>query len=91
MDAPHRPGRPAPVERRARACREDLPATPREPGLADLVACPECGGHAEVRDRFVVESTAGPVEHVRIGCVEARHHFTLPAARLCAPGSTTNQ
>lgn len=37
-----------------------------------FVTCPDCGEIAEVRDRFVLPSTDGPVEHVQTLCV-ARH------------------
>ena len=44
----------------------------------DTTTCPECGAVAEVTDRAVLESTAGPVEHVRVVCLD-RHWFLLPA------------
>lgn len=47
----------------------------------DFTACPECASIAQVLDRFVLESTDGPVEHVRTQCVQ-RHWFVLPAASL---------
>lgn len=52
-----------------------------ENSLLDLVGCPECGAPAEVVDRFVLPSTSGPVEHVRVQCV-SRRWFTVPAERL---------
>jgi hypothetical protein len=38
--------------------------------------CPEvgCGASAYETDRYVVESTDGPVEHLAVVC-EARHRF----------------
>lgn len=47
----------------------------------ELTTCPECGLPAAIRWRCVMESTAGPVEHCKIGCVGG-HHFLLPVARL---------
>jgi hypothetical protein len=46
----------------------------------DLRGCPEsrCPVVAEVVDRTVLESTDGPVEHVRIECVRG-HTFFCPA------------
>lgn len=47
----------------------------------ELVACPECDGPAEVVARHILESTDGPVEHVKIQCVN-RHNFFMPTDRL---------
>ena len=47
----------------------------------DVTTCPECGAPAEVTDRDVLESTDGPVEHVRVVCVR-RHWFLLSTASL---------
>lgn len=41
-----------------------------------LVSCAECGLPAEIVDRFVLESTSGPVPHVATRCV-LRHHLTV--------------
>ncbi len=46
-----------------------------------FVTCPECHSPGEVLDRFVMASTDGPIEHVRVVCV-LRHWFLLPAATL---------
>jgi hypothetical protein len=43
--------------------------------------CPECGAPAEIRQRSVLESTDGPIEHATVGCIR-RHWFTLPIASL---------
>lgn len=43
--------------------------------------CPQCGEIAEVSDHFVLPSTDGPVEHVKMLCVR-RHRFLLPIASL---------
>ena len=50
----------------------------------DTTLCPECGALAEVQWRAVMESTDGPVEHAKIGCVR-RHWVLLPVARLERP------
>lgn len=39
--------------------------------------CPECGLPAEETDRFVLDSTDGPVEHVALRCAR-KHHFRMP-------------
>lgn len=49
--------------------------------MIDTTFCPECGETAEVLDRHVLESTDGPVEHLRIRCLR-RHWFLLPASML---------
>lgn len=47
----------------------------------DATTCPECGAPAEITGRDALESTDGPVEHVRVVCVR-RHWFLLSAASL---------
>lgn len=46
-----------------------------------LVDCPECGLPAEIRDRFHLSGTSGPVAHVKTMCAIS-HVFTLPAERV---------
>jgi hypothetical protein len=50
----------------------------------DTTTCPECGAPAEVTDRTVLESTDGPMEHVKLQCVR-RHWFLMPTALLAEP------
>jgi hypothetical protein len=47
----------------------------------DATTCPGCGAPAEVTDRDVLESTDGPIEHVRVVCVR-RHWFLLSTESL---------
>ena len=44
----------------------------------EIISCPECGLAAEVTRRDWLDSTAGPVEHVYLRCVQ-RHWFLMPA------------
>ncbi len=61
--------------------------TPHRPPAAAgdlrLVGCPECGAAAEVEWADEVASTSGPVELVKIRCLE-RHWFLMPADGLSA-------
>jgi hypothetical protein len=50
-------------------------------GTLELLSCPECHAPAEVEWRDVVDSTDGPVEHVKIRCLHG-HWFLMPAERL---------
>ena len=50
----------------------------------DLTTCPQCGNAAEITARDVLESTDGPIEHVKVVCV-AQHWFVLPVTSLGTP------
>lgn len=56
-------------------------ASERAPSSLELLSCPECHAPAEVEWRDVVDSTDGPVEHVKIRCLHG-HWFLMPAERL---------
>jgi hypothetical protein len=47
----------------------------------DATTCPECGAPAEVTDRFALESTDGPIEHLRLQCA-GRHWFLMSTESL---------
>ena len=47
----------------------------------DLVGCPACAAPAEVVERYVLDSTDGPIEHATVRCSE-RHRFTVLVERL---------
>lgn len=46
-----------------------------------LTGCPECGGTAEIEHRTVLPSTDGPIEHVKIRCLN-RHWCYVPVCVL---------
>ena len=41
----------------------------------EFTTCPECGLPAEVLHRSALQSTDGPVEHVKLRCVTGRWFF----------------
>ena len=43
--------------------------------MPDAIPCPQCGAPARITERFWLDSTDGPVEHVKTGC-ERGHWFT---------------
>jgi hypothetical protein len=47
----------------------------------ELVVCPECGAPAEIQSRSELDSTSGPLAHVKIWCVNG-HWFLLPEDSL---------
>jgi hypothetical protein len=53
----------------------------------ELTTCPECGLPAEVLQRSTLQSTEGPVDHVKLQCVTGHWFFmeTTTAPRP-APG-----
>ena len=52
--------------------------------MSSVASCPECDRVAAVLDRCVLDSTDGPVEHVRIVC-SGGHYFFMPTAGLAPP------
>jgi hypothetical protein len=48
-----------------------------------LLNCPTCGLPAEITDRFLLDGAPGPVEHVKLVCVEG-HWYTFAVDRLSA-------
>jgi hypothetical protein len=47
----------------------------------DSLQCPNCGLTATIADRFTLQGSPGPVEHVRVVCVGG-HWFTPPIESL---------
>jgi len=52
-----------------------------ENSALEIVGCPECGAPAEIVDRFELASTNGPVEHVKVLCIQ-RHWFTVAVTQM---------
>jgi hypothetical protein len=46
--------------------------------MDEPISCPQCGAPAQITERFRLGSTAGPVEHVKTGCVD--NHWLTPLA-----------
>jgi hypothetical protein len=44
--------------------------------MPHAIPCPECGAPAQVTERFWLNSTDGPVEHLKTGCVN--NHWLTP-------------
>lgn len=47
----------------------------------ELARCPECNLPARIVDRFQLQSTDGPLEHVKVVC-KAGHWFTPLASEV---------
>jgi hypothetical protein len=56
----------------------------------DVVGCPACPAPAEVVDRYVLESTDGPIEHATVVCA-VRHRFTVLVERLATHAAGRNR
>jgi hypothetical protein len=52
---------------------------PNWTGAGGLLDCPACGLPAEIVDRFIIDGSPYPVEHVKIKCL-AGHWFTPPVS-----------
>ena len=46
--------------------------------MPDSVPCFQCSAPARITERFWLDSTDGPVRHLKIGCL-SEHWFTLRA------------
>jgi hypothetical protein len=50
--------------------------------MDEPIACPQCGAPARITERFWLGGTAGPVEHLKTGCVN--NHWLTPLAETLA-------
>jgi hypothetical protein len=48
--------------------------------MNEPIACPQCGAPARITERFWLGGTAGPVEHLKTGCVN--NHWLTPLAEM---------
>jgi hypothetical protein len=48
------------------------------------IPCPECGAPARITERFWLDSTDGPLEHLKTGCVY--DHWLTPRAETVEQG-----
>jgi hypothetical protein len=54
--------------------------------MYEPISCPQCGAPAWITERFSLGGTAGPVEHVKTGCVN--NHWLTPLAETIAASTT---
>jgi len=52
--------------------------------MPDMIPCLECGAPAQVTERFWLDSTDGPLEHLKTGCVY--NHWLTPRAETVEQG-----
>ena len=48
--------------------------------MSDTSPCPQCGAPAEITERFWLDSTDGPIQHLKIGCLSK--HWLIPLAEM---------
>jgi hypothetical protein len=48
--------------------------------MDEPIACPQCGAPARITEWFWLGGTAGPVEHLKTGCVN--NHWLTPLAEM---------
>ena len=44
--------------------------------MPHTIPCPECGAPAQITERFWLDSTDGPIEHLKTGCAD--NHWLTP-------------
>jgi hypothetical protein len=56
--------------------------------MPDTIPCPQCGAPARITERFWLDSTDGPIEHLKTGCL-SNHWFTPRAQTVQQQWTTT--
>jgi hypothetical protein len=51
--------------------------------MPDTIPCPQFGAPVPITERFWLDSTDGPVEHLKTGCVSK--HWLTPRAETLQP------
>ena len=54
--------------------------------MPHTIPCPECSAPAQITERFWLDSTDGPIEHLKTGCVN--HHWLTTLAETLAAADT---
>lgn len=48
--------------------------------MPDTIPCPQCGAPAQITERFWLDATDGPIEHLKTGCLSK--HWRTPLAEM---------
>jgi hypothetical protein len=57
--------------------------------MPDSIPCPQCGAPAWITERFRLDSTDGPVEHLKTGCLSK--HWLTPRAETAQSEQITTR
>jgi hypothetical protein len=57
--------------------------------MPDSLRCPQCGAPAWITERFWLDSTDGPVEHLKTGCLSK--HWLTPRAETAQSEQITTR
>jgi hypothetical protein len=48
--------------------------------MPDTIPCPQCGDPAQITERFWLDATDGPIEHLKTGCLSK--HWLTPLTEM---------
>jgi hypothetical protein len=51
--------------------------------MHETIPCPQCAAPAQITERFWLDSTDGPVEHLKTNCVN--NHWFTPRVEMVEP------